>query len=138
MATKSASDKQPQSARRKPTGKAASRGVPRVRIIIREGLILGPGKVDLIEAIGRSGSISAAARDMGMSYRRAWLLVDALNHMFAEPVVVAASGGNRGGGAAVTEFGKGVAAAYRRIEERTRKAISEELAGVIDLAARAP
>ena len=93
-----------------------------------EGLILGPGKVDLIEAIERSGSISGAARDMGMSYRRAWLLVDALNRMFKTAVVEAAPGGARGGGAVVTEFGKGVAAAYRRIEERTRKAIREELA----------
>jgi molybdate transport system regulatory protein len=93
-----------------------------------EGLILGPGKVDLIEAIDRSGSISAAARTMGMSYRRAWLLVDALNHMFNRPLVVAASGGSRGGGAQVTDFGRDVAAAYRRIEERTRSAILEELA----------
>jgi molybdate transport system regulatory protein len=65
---------------------------------------------------------------MGMSYRRAWLLVDALNQMFKEPVVVAAPGGTRGGGAQITEFGKGIAAAYRRIVERTRAAIREELA----------
>ena len=106
----------------------ACRGTPRVRIAMGEGLILGPGKVDLIEAIERSGSISAAAREMGMSYRRAWLLVDALNRMFKRPVVTAAPGGARGGGALITEFGKGVAAAYRRIEERTRLAIREELA----------
>lgn len=107
---------------------ARGRAAPRLRIAMGEGLILGPGKVDLIEAIERSGSISGAARDMGMSYRRAWLLVDALNHMFKSPVVEAATGGARGGGAVITEFGKGVAAAYRRIEERTRLAIREELA----------
>jgi len=89
---------------------------------------LGPGKVDLIEAIERSGSISAAAREMGMSYRRAWLLVEALNQMFQSPLVVASPGGVRGGGAQITDFGKGVAAAYRRIEQKTRVAIREELA----------
>jgi molybdate transport system regulatory protein len=118
----------PQGDKREGARKRSARAAPRLRIVMREGLILGPGKVDLIEAIERSGSISAAARGMGMSYRRAWLLVDALNHMFSEPVVLAVSGGTRGGGAVVTEFGKGVAAAYRRIEERTRSAILEELA----------
>jgi len=93
-----------------------------------EGLILGPGKVDLLEAIERKGSISAASREMGMSYRRAWLLVDALNQMFKSPLVVASPGGARGGGAHITEFGKEIAAAYRRIEEKTRVAIAEELA----------
>jgi molybdate transport system regulatory protein len=106
----------------------AVRAAPRLRIVMGEGLILGPGKVDLIEAIERSGSISAAARAMGMSYRRAWLLVDALNHMFNRPLVVAASGGSHGGGAEVTDFGRDIAAAYRRIEQRTRSAILEELA----------
>jgi molybdate transport system regulatory protein len=109
-------------------GAAANRAAPRLRIAMGEGLILGPGKVDLIEAIARSGSISGAAREMGMSYRRAWLLVDALNRMFKRPVVTAAPGGARGGGALVTDFGQSVAAAYRRIEERTRVAIREELA----------
>jgi molybdate transport system regulatory protein len=108
--------------------KARERATPRLRIIMGEGLILGPGKVDLLEAIERHGSISAGAREMGMSYRRAWLLVDAMNQMFKEPVVVAAPGGSHGGGAQITEFGKDIAAAYRRIEERTRAAIREELA----------
>ncbi len=110
--------------RKKPAGRAT----PRLRITMGEGLILGPGKVDLLDAIGRSGSISAAARDMGMSYRRAWLLVDELNHMFKKPLVVAEAGGTHGGGAQITEFGTAVAAAYRRIEARTRLAIREELA----------
>ena len=104
------------------------RAVPRLRIVMSKGLILGPGKVDLLEAIERKGSISGAAREMSMSYRRAWLLVEALNQMFARPLVLAAPGGARGGGAQITEFGKGVAAAYRRIEQKTRTAIREELA----------
>ena len=102
--------------------------MPRLRIAMGKGLILGPGKVDLLEAIERKGSISGAAREMSMSYRRAWLLVEALNQMFARPLVLAAPGGARGGGAQITEFGKGVAAAYRRIEQKTRTAIREELA----------
>ncbi len=105
---------------------SASRAFPRLRIAMGKGLILGPGKVDLLEAIERKGSISAASREMGMSYRRAWLLVDALNSMFGQPLVVAAPGGARGGGAQTTEFGRKVAAAYRRIEQRTHAAIREE------------
>jgi len=112
----------------RPARKPASvRPVPRLRIAMGKGLILGPGKVDLLEAIERKGSISAAAREMDMSYRRAWLLVEALNQMFSKPVVVAATGGARGGGAQITALGKEVAAAYRRIERRTRTAIREEL-----------
>jgi molybdate transport system regulatory protein len=107
--------------------KGAEWGIPRLRIVMSQGLILGPGKVDLLEAIERNGSISAAAREMDMSYRRAWLLVDALNQMFAHPLVVAAPGGAHGGGAQITEFGRAVAAAYRRIEQKTHAAIHEEL-----------
>lgn len=101
---------------------------PRVRILIGDGMVLGPGKVDLLESIGRTGSISAAGRELGMSYRRAWLLVDALNHMFPDQLVTAAPGGSRGGGAKLTDYGRGVAAAYRRVEERARVAMREELA----------
>lgn len=125
MSAKTKKAKRPSERKNK---KARERATPRLRIVMGEGLILGPGKIDLLEAIGRHGSISAGAREMGMSYRRAWLLVDALNQMFKEPVVVAAPGGTHGGGAQITQFGKDVAAAYRRIEERTRAAIREELA----------
>ncbi len=89
--------------------------------------MLGPGKVDLLEAIDRTGSISAAGREMGMSYRRAWLLVDELNRMFASPSVVASTGGVSGGGATLTDFGRDIAAAYRRAEQRTLIAVREEL-----------
>lgn len=116
--------------------KAAERACPRLRITMGKGLILGPGKVDLLEAIERTGSISGAGREMGMSYRRAWLLVDALNQMFKSPVVTASPGGTHGGGAQITDFGKEVAAAYRRIEARTRDAIREEFAPLDAKAAR--
>lgn len=103
------------------------RAFPYVRILIGE-MVLGPGKVDLLEAIGRTGSISAAGRDLGMSYRRAWLLVDALNHMFADVLVATSPGGAHGGGAKLTDYGRGVAAAYRRVETRARAAMREEMA----------
>jgi molybdate transport system regulatory protein len=111
----------------KPKKATRARGAPRLRITMGKGLLLGPGKVDLLEAIERYGSISAAGREMGMSYRRAWLLVDALNGMFGEPLVTTASGGAHGGGAQITELGKAIAGAYRRIEQRTFAAIREEL-----------
>jgi molybdate transport system regulatory protein len=105
----------------------AERAFPYVRILIGE-MVLGPGKVDLLESIGRTGSISAAGRELGMSYRRAWLLVDALNHMFPDTLVSAAPGGSHGGGAKLTDYGRGVAAAYRRVEVRARAAMREEMA----------
>ncbi len=101
--------------------------VPRLRIVLGADHRLGPGKFDLIEAIGETGSISAAGRRLGMSYRRAWLLVDQVNRMFRQPVVLAAAGGTHGGGAQLTPFGQSLLAAYRRIEARTRAAIAEEL-----------
>ena len=99
---------------------------PRLRIIIDEEYVLGPGKIALIEAIGRTGSISGAGRELEMSYRRAWLLVDALNRMFKTPVVSSGAGGEGGGGARVTLFGRRVAEAYKRADERAREAIEEE------------
>lgn len=115
-------------ARAKPSKRKATHAFPRVRILIGEGMVLGPGKVDLLEAIGRAGSISAAGREMGMSYRRAWLLVDALNHMFPDALVIASPGGAHGGGAKLTDYGRDVAAAYRRVEARARAAMREEMA----------
>jgi molybdate transport system regulatory protein len=108
------------------------RAFPYVRILIGE-MVLGPGKVDLLEAIGRTGSISAAGRDLGMSYRRAWLLVDALNHMFADVLVATSPGGAHGGGAKLTDYGRGVAAAYRRVETRARAAMREEMAPFVEV-----
>lgn len=101
---------------------------PRLRIDLGHRVRLGPGKVDLLEAIGETGSISAAGRSLDMSYRRAWLLVDAVNSLFLRPVVIANTGGSHGGGAQLTDFGRALVAAYRRIEERTRIVIREELA----------
>jgi molybdate transport repressor ModE-like protein len=91
---------------------------------------LGPGKIELLQAIEHTGSISAAGRQMGMSYRRACLLVDALNRMFNRVLIRTSSGGVRGGGAQVTDFGRAVAAAYRRAEKRAFGVIQEEFAAI--------
>ena len=106
----------------------ARKAHPRVRILIGSATALGPGKVDLLEAIARSGSISAAARAMGMSYRRAWLLVDTMNRCFKEDVVVTATGGPGGGGARVTPLGLDVLRRYRRMEAKAEASVRDEVA----------
>lgn len=88
---------------------------------------MGPGKAELIERIAGTGSISAAARAMSMSYRRAWQLVEALNRTYREPVIVTAIGGERGGGARVTSFGRRVLRLYRAMEGKASAAISADL-----------
>lgn len=88
---------------------------------------IGPGKAALVEHIARSGSISSAARTMGMSYRRAWQLVEALNESFAEPVVVTAVGGKRGGGAKVTAFGYDLVRRFRAMESKASAAIAGDI-----------
>src|SRR5215510_9058025 len=77
---------------------------------------LGPGKVTLMELISKHGSISAAGKEMGMSYRRAWLLVDEINHIFREPLVEKQMGGPGGGGARLTELGRDIVGRYRATE----------------------
>ena len=98
-----------------------------LRIMGRRTAAMGPGKAELIERIGETGSISAAARAMGMSYRRAWQLVEALNGDFAEPVITTATGGRSGGGAQVTPFGRRVVAAFRAMEGKASSAIAADL-----------
>jgi molybdate transport system regulatory protein len=98
-----------------------------LRVLCAGSPAMGPGKAELIERIDATGSISAAARDMGMSYRRAWQLVEALNGMYREPVVLTATGGQRGGGATVTPFGKRAAAQFRAMEDKASAAIAADL-----------
>lgn len=88
---------------------------------------LGHGKIRLLELIASTGSISAAGRAMDMSYRRAWLLVDALNSMFSTPVVESQRGGKQGGGAALTEFGNELLQTYRTMQEKLENAVKSEL-----------
>lgn len=89
---------------------------------------VGPGKIELLETIARTGSISAAGRAMEMSYRRAWGLVDDLCQIFGQPVVVTSqSGGKHGGGAQLTAFGEGLVTRYRAIERVTAEAAQPHL-----------
>jgi molybdate transport system regulatory protein len=100
---------------------------PRLRVVVGKEIAIGPGKADLLEAIAKDGSISAAARTLEMSYRRAWLLVDTMNRCFREPVVAAATGGKGGGGTQITGFGRQVLKRYRRMEERALNAIEDDV-----------
>lgn len=87
-----------------------------VRVDFSEYCSIGPGKIGLLEGIERTGSLSAAARDLGMSYRRAWLLLHSLNEGFGDPVVELSVGGKAGGGARLTDFGQRLIATYRQFE----------------------
>jgi molybdate transport system regulatory protein len=107
-------------------------GVPAVRFRVHFGssATIGPGKVALLEAIGRDGSLSQAARTLHMSYRRAWQLLDSLNHSFAEPVVTTARGGAGGGGATVTVFGRKLVRTYRGFETQMQARAARAFAGL--------
>jgi molybdate transport system regulatory protein len=102
----------------------------RLRIHLGDDIAVGPGKVDLLEAIGATGSITAAAKALGMSYRRAWLLVDTMNRCFATPVVTAAAGGASGGRTQLTETGAEIVRRYRRMEAAAAKAGATDLAAL--------
>jgi len=95
----------------------------KVRLRHNDEIAMGPGKADLLDAIAATGSISAAARSMNMSYRRAWLLVDVMNRTFREPLVVGAAGGSQGGGAGVTDAGRAVLAQFRAMEAASNAAV---------------
>ena len=105
-------------------------GVVRLRLVFGGDAMLGPGKADLLQLIGETGSIAAAGRRMGMSYRRAWGLVEELNATFREPLVARARGGAGGGGAELTEDGRIVLDLYRRLEERLAAEGQEEIAAI--------
>jgi molybdate transport system regulatory protein len=103
-----------------------------LRIDFGEQGALGPGKTRLMELIAETGSISAAGRAMGMSYRRAWLLVDSLNVAFREPLVAKQTGGSGGGGAVLTRLGREVVRRYRRIERRAASAGRVDIEALAD------
>jgi len=98
-----------------------------LRVLGKSVAAMGPGKAELVERIEQTGSISAAARAMGMSYRRAWQLVEALNKTFREPVVVTATGGAQGGGARVTAFGRRLVRLFHAMEDKASRAITADL-----------
>lgn len=110
--------------RRMDLGKKAA--AARLRIVLGPDVAIGPGKADILEGIKTTGSIAAAGRAIGMSYKRAWMLVDTMNGCFRAPLVVTRRGGRTRGGASLTAEGEDVLAAYRRMEVLTERAIAAE------------
>ena len=94
----------------------------KLQVFCGEEIAMGPGKAALLEAIAAEGSISAAARKLGMSYRRAWLLVDTMNRCWAAPLVATMPGGSARGGAKVTELGQEVMERYRALSATAQQA----------------
>lgn len=111
-------------------GARRSGPVARLRIVLGDAIAVGPGKADLLEGVRDTGSIAAAGRRMGLSYKRAWLLIDTMNACFKRPVVEAAKGGKSGGGARLTPLGEEVLARYRRMQAATGRAIAGDLAAL--------
>jgi molybdate transport system regulatory protein len=103
----------------------------KLRILFGPEIAMGPGKADLLEAIRDTGSISAAGRRLGMSYRRAWMLVDTMNRCFREPLVATGTGGPRGGGAVLTPFGLEALARFRALERAARAALVADFAALL-------
>lgn len=105
-------------------------GLGHLRIVLSETAYIGPGRADLLEGIAQTGSIAAAGRAMGMSYKRAWGLVQALNEGFGGALVVSSRGGAEQGGANLTPLGEKVLAHYRAIQARTQNAIESDVAAL--------
>ena len=101
---------------------------PQLRVSFKKSIAMGPGKADLLDAIEDTGSISAAARKLDMSYRRAWLLVETMNSCFKSPLVETATGGQQGGGAQVTLLGKEVVRRYRAMEKKAQASVARDMA----------
>jgi molybdate transport system regulatory protein len=99
----------------------------KLTVVLGSGARIGPGKAKLLESIRDTGSISAAAREMGMSYKRAWQLLDSLNTAFEPAVVTTTMGGSGGGGARLTDFGHELLKRYRRMQEQAQAMLGEDL-----------
>ena len=107
----------------------------RLRIYRDDTIAIGPGKIAVLEAVAETGSISAAARLLGMSYRRAWMLIDEMNQTLASPAVNTAAGGSRGGGTALTPVGEDIVKRYRAIENAARLATAPHVRALTRLLA---
>ena len=105
-------------------------GLGHLRITLDAEAYIGPGRADLLEGIERSGSIGAAGKTMGMSYKRAWSLVQALNAGFGAPLVVTSRGGSEQGGAQLTDLGREVLSRYRAMQAATEAVIEDDVAAL--------
>jgi molybdate transport system regulatory protein len=110
----------------------------RFRVDLGREEAIGPGKIALLEHIGRDGSLSQAARELGMSYRRAWQLLDSLNHCFRERVAVTSKGGRRGGGATLTAFGRELIRTYREFDVEVQARAARHFRAIIRQTHRTP
>jgi molybdate transport system regulatory protein len=121
----------------KPATASMSKPVVRFRMRIMTGdtIAIGPGKIQLLEAIARTGSLTAAAKAIDMSYRRAWILVDELNRALKKPAVESAKGGERGGGSVLTPVGQRLVEQYRRIESAAAATCKAEIRAITSLLA---
>jgi molybdate transport system regulatory protein len=108
----------------------------RVRFYKEDSVVIGPGKIELLEAIAQEGSISGAGRLLGMSYRRAWVLVSEMNHLLTSPAVNASTGGSHGGGATLTAVGKALIKRYRSMEAAASAAAASDIAAIKRLIAK--
>lgn len=99
----------------------------RLRLVLGPDIAIGPGKVDLLEKIGETGSIAEAGRTLGMSYKRAWQLIGTMNDAFKTPVVLTSRGGASKGGATLTPFGEELLARCRRIQAETEQLVEADL-----------
>ncbi|MDM0076953.1 winged helix-turn-helix domain-containing protein [Variovorax sp. J2P1-59] len=108
----------------------------RLRIYRDDSIAIGPGKIALLEAIAETGSISAAGRQLGMSYRRAWMLIDEMNKALNSPAVSTAAGGSHGGGTALTAVGEQIVKHYRAIESTARVAAAADITALTRLLAQ--
>jgi molybdate transport system regulatory protein len=102
----------------------------KLTLTLASGARIGPGKAELLKSIQSTGSISAAARAMGMDYKRAWLLVDSLNRAFDTPVVERVTGGATGGGAVLTRFGAGLLARYQKLDAAASRLAAADLKAI--------
>lgn len=109
------------------------RPLVRPRLYLGSELSIGPGKIDLLRKVGELGSISAAARELGVPYKRAWLLIESLNRGFPAPVLETAIGGKAGGGARLTPLGEALIAAYAALEAKLNASAKAELAELMRL-----
>ena len=128
------------SATRLPTRSGATRRAPELRFRIRisdgEVIAVGPGKIALLEALDKTGSIPAAAKRLDMSYRRAWLLLDELNRSLRQPAVASAKGGAAGGGSVLTDAGRDLVTLYRTIESKATVACRTDIRKLMSMLAR--
>lgn len=110
----------------------------RTRVTVGDTIAIGPGKIALLEALSETGSITAAAKSLGMSYRRAWLLIDELNRALSDPAVASAPGGQHGGGSELTASGRKLIELYRSIEEQALSAAQADIKRLIRMLADEP